>query len=123
VRAWRRSWNVSPPRLELSDRRHPAHDPRYAKLALTDLPAAESLKEAADRTRPLWHEQIAPLRRVGNRILIAAHGNSLRGLVKYLSNTDDAGIPGFEIPTGIPLIYEPDTELRPTRRYFVDEKE
>jgi 2,3-bisphosphoglycerate-dependent phosphoglycerate mutase len=122
VRLWRRSWDVSPPRLELSDPRHPAHDPRYAKLPRADLPASESLKETVERTLPLWHEQIAPMLRAGNRILIAAHGNSLRGLVKYLSNIDDADIPGFEIPTGNPLIYELDGELRLTRRYFLDEK-
>ena len=123
VRLWRRSWDVPPPRLELNDPRHPSHDPRYAKLPPAKLPASESLKEAADRTLPLWHEQIAPTLRIGNRVLIAAHGNSLRGLVKYLSNIDDADIPGFEIPTGTPLIYELDGELRPTRRYFLDEKD
>jgi 2,3-bisphosphoglycerate-dependent phosphoglycerate mutase len=122
VRLWRRSWDVPPPRLELSDARHPIHDPRYAKLPRTDLPASESLKETVDCTLPLWHEQIAPMLRAGNRILIAAHGNSLRGLVKYLSNIDDADIAGFEIPTGNPLIYELDQELRPTRRYFLGEK-
>jgi 2,3-bisphosphoglycerate-dependent phosphoglycerate mutase len=122
VRLWRRSWEVPPPRLELSDPRHPAHDPRYAKLPRADLPASESLKETVDRTLPLWHEQIAPLLRAGSRILIAAHGNSLRGLVKYLSNIDDADISGFEIPTGDPLIFELDRELRPTRRYFLGGK-
>jgi 2,3-bisphosphoglycerate-dependent phosphoglycerate mutase len=121
VKRWRRSWDVPPPRLELSDPRHPAYDPRYAKLPRADLPASESLKETVDRTLPLWHERIAPALRAGNRVLIAAHGNSLRGLVKYLSNIDDADIPNFEIPTGNPLIYELDRELCPTRRYFLDE--
>jgi 2,3-bisphosphoglycerate-dependent phosphoglycerate mutase len=119
VQRWRRSWHIAPPPLELSDPRHPAHDRRYAKLPRADLPASESLKETVDRTLPLWHERIAPALRVGNRVLIAAHGNSLRGLVKYLSNIDDADIASFEIPTGNPLIYELDGELRPTRRYFL----
>lgn len=121
VKIWRRSWDVPPPPLEPGDPRHPSHDPRYAKLRPADLPAAESLKDTVARTLPLWHERIAPALRAGNRVLIAAHGNSLRGLVKYLSDIADAEIPGFEIPTGNPLIYELDKELRPTRRYFLVE--
>ena len=117
---WRRSFDVPPPALELSDKRHPKHDPRYAGLPASDLPATESLKDTVARVLPYWHEAIAPALMRGERVLVAAHGNSLRGLVKYLSEVPDSEIPQFELPTGVPLIYELDAALKPTGRRFLE---
>lgn len=116
---WRRSWDVPPPPLAADDPRHPAHDPRYRDVPAADLPAGESLKMTVDRVLPFWHESIAPALRQGQRVLIAAHGNSLRGLVKYLSAVSDADIPGFELPTGAPLVYQLDAALVPEKRSFL----
>lgn len=119
VLAWRRSWDVRPPPLDTSDTRHPTHDPRYANLPRMLLPRSESLKDTVDRVLPCWHESIAPALRRGERVLVVAHGNSLRGLAKFLSNVSDEEICQFEMPTGSPLIYELDEALQPMRRQFL----
>ncbi len=108
---WRRSYHVRPPALDRSDPRFPGHDPRYADLDPADLPTTESLEDTVRRVLPYWHEVIAPEIRRGRRVLIAAHGNSLRALVKYLEQIPDDEIPQVEIPTGVPWIYELDAEL------------
>ena len=121
VRLWRRSYDVPPPPLDPSDERFPGRDPRYAGLADADLPRSESLKDTVARFLPLWHEEIAPAVRSGRRILVAAHGNSLRALVKYLDGISDEVIVGLNIPTGVPLVYELDEELLPiSSRYLGD---
>ena len=122
VKIWRRSYDLPPPALTVDDPRHPSHDPRYAALAPSDLPATESLKDTVARFLPYWHETIAPVIRSGRRVLITAHGNSLRALVKYLDGISDADITELNIPTGIPLVYELDQDLRPTgSRYLGDQ--
>jgi 2,3-bisphosphoglycerate-dependent phosphoglycerate mutase len=113
VKLWRRSYDVPPPALDPADPRFPGHDARYAGLADEDLPRAESLKDTVARFLPYWHESIAPSIRGGRRVLIAAHGNSLRALVKYLDGISNEEIVGLNIPTGIPLVYELDDDLRP----------
>jgi 2,3-bisphosphoglycerate-dependent phosphoglycerate mutase len=121
VLLWRRSYDVPPPPLDLDDPRHPRFDRRYAGLPADLLPRSESLKDTVARFLPAWHEAIAPAIRAGQRVLIAAHGNSLRALVKYLDGIGDAEIVGLNIPTGIPLVYELDDELRPLgHRYLGD---
>jgi len=117
---WRRSWDVPPPSLEPADERHPKNDPRYADLPAIALPATECLKDTVARVLPYWHEAIAPALNRGQRVLVAAHGNSLRGLVKYISEVADADIPQFELPTGQPLIYELDAALKPVSRRFLE---
>jgi 2,3-bisphosphoglycerate-dependent phosphoglycerate mutase len=119
VKVWRRSYDVPPPALELADKRHPSHDPRYAKLPPELLPRTECLKDTVARVLPYWHEAIQPALRQGRQVLVAAHGNSLRGLVKYLSDIPDAEIPLLEIPTGRPLVYELDIALKPLKRYYL----
>jgi len=122
VRLWRRSYDVPPPALDLDDERHPSHDPRYAGVDPALLPRSESLKDTVVRFMPFWDETIAPTVRSGRRVLIAAHGNSLRALVKYLDDVSDEAIVGLNIPTGVPLVYELDAELRPLgHRYLGDE--
>jgi 2,3-bisphosphoglycerate-dependent phosphoglycerate mutase len=121
VRLWRRSYDVPPPPLEPDDPRFPGRDERYRGLADADLPRAESLKDTVARFLPFWHETIAPSLRAGERVLIAAHGNSLRALVKYLDDVSDEEIVGLNIPTGVPLVYELDDDLRPLgHRYLGD---
>jgi len=121
VKIWRRSYATPPPPLDPEDERHPRHDRRYAALSASDLPACESLKNTVDRFLPLWHETIAPEIKSGRRVLIAAHGNSLRALVKYLDDVGDDEIVGLNIPTGIPLLYELDERLKPLgHRYLGD---
>jgi 2,3-bisphosphoglycerate-dependent phosphoglycerate mutase len=121
VRLWRRSYDTPPPRLDPSDERFPGRDRRYAGLADADLPRSESLKDTVARFLPYWHEEIAPAVRSGERVLIAAHGNSLRALVKYLDDVSDEAIVGLNIPTGVPLVYELDDALRPaSHRYLGD---
>ena len=110
---------MSPPPLDIGDKRHPANDRRYARVPATLLPRSESLKDTVDRVMPYWHEAIAPALRRGERVLVVAHGNSLRGLVKFLSEVPDKKIPAFEMPTGRPLVYEFDGALRPVRRDFL----
>ncbi len=116
---WRRSYDIPPPPLALDDERHPSHDPRYASLRDDERPAAESLKDTVARFLPCWNGTIAPAIRQGQRVLIVAHGNSLRALVKHLDGISDAAIAGLNIPTGIPLVYELDDSLAPLRHYYL----
>jgi 2,3-bisphosphoglycerate-dependent phosphoglycerate mutase len=121
VKLWRRSYDTPPPALTPDDERFPGHDPRYAGLPPADLPLTESLKDTVARFLPYWHGTIAPAIRSGQRVLIAAHGNSLRALVKHLDGISEADIIGLNIPTGIPLVYELDADLRPLgSRYLGD---
>lgn len=117
VHVWRRSYATAPPPLEPDDERHPRHDPRYAGIAR--LPATESLATTLDRVVPSWNELIAPELKRGKDVLIAAHGNSLRALVKMLDAVSDEEITGFNIPTGIPLAYDLDDRLKPVSREFL----
>ncbi len=119
VLAWRRSYDVPPPALEPSDPRHAAGDPRYAGLSGAQLPLTECLKDTVARVLPFWIEAIAPSVLSGSRVLVAAHGNSLRALVKHLDGIADADIVGLNIPTGVPLVYELDEALRPLRHYYL----
>jgi 2,3-bisphosphoglycerate-dependent phosphoglycerate mutase len=119
VKIWRRSYDVRPPALEPTDERFPGHDRRYASLTETELPRTESLKDTVARFLPYWHETIAPVVRSGKRVVIAAHGNSLRALVKHLDGVSDADIVGLNIPTGVPLVYELDENLRPIRHEYL----
>ena len=120
---WRRSYDVRPPALTADDPRHPGKDPRYARLAPQELPLTECLKDTVERFLPYWRETVAPAVRAGERVLIAAHGNSLRALVKYLDGVSDDDIVGLNIPTGIPLVYELDDDLRPIRHFYVGDPE
>jgi 2,3-bisphosphoglycerate-dependent phosphoglycerate mutase len=119
TKIWRRSFDIPPPALTLDDERHPSHDPRYRALNPRDLPLTESLKDTIARFMPYWHETIAPAIRSGQRVIIAAHGNSLRALVKDLDNIPEAEIVELNIPTGIPLVYELDDNLKPLRHYYL----
>ena len=119
VKIWRRSYDIPPPPLDPSDPRFPGHDPRYRDLAPADLPTTECLKDTVARFLPYWHERIAPAVKSGKRVVVAAHGNSLRALVKYLDNVSDADIVELNIPTGIPLVYELDDNLRPIKHYYL----
>lgn len=121
VHIWRRSYATTPPPLEPEDERHPCHDVRYAGIA--ELPATESLKTTLDRVVPCWNELIAPELRAGKDVLIAAHGNSLRALVKMLDGVSEEEITGFNIPTGVPLAYELDDNLEPSSREFLGDAE
>ena len=112
TKIWRRSYDIPPPPLTPDDPRHPSRDPRYRTLSPDELPLTESLKDTVARFLPYWHDTIAPAIRAGKRILIAAHGNSLRALVKYLDNISDQDIVNLNIPTGIPLVYELDENLK-----------
>jgi 2,3-bisphosphoglycerate-dependent phosphoglycerate mutase len=123
VQIWRRSYDVPPPPLDLDDERHPRHDPRYAALDPASLPRGESLKDTVARFLPCWTGTIAPAIRAGRRVLIAAHGNSLRALVKHLDGVSEADIVGLNIPTGIPLVYELDGDLQPQRHYYLGDPE
>jgi 2,3-bisphosphoglycerate-dependent phosphoglycerate mutase len=123
VKIWRRSYDVPPPQLELDDERHPRFDRRYAELSKEELPLSESLKDTVDRMLPYWHETIAPAVQSGKNVLVAAHGNSLRALVKYLDNISDEEIPGLNIPTGVPLVYELDDSLKPVKSYYLGDEE
>jgi 2,3-bisphosphoglycerate-dependent phosphoglycerate mutase len=119
TKIWRRSYDIPPPPLSPDDPRHSSHDPRYASLAPKDVPATESLKDVVARFLPYWRGTIAPDLRAGRRVLITAHGNSLRALVKYLDEVPEAEIVELNIPTGIPLIYELDDNLKPLRHYYL----
>ncbi|MBZ5561274.1 MAG: 2,3-diphosphoglycerate-dependent phosphoglycerate mutase [Acidobacteriia bacterium] len=123
VHIWRRSYDVRPPELTPDDSRFPGKDPRYADLKAEELPLTECLKDTIARTLPYWHESIAPTVRSGQRVIIAAHGNSLRGLVKYLDNVSEQEIVGLNIPTGIPLVYELDNDLKPLRHFYLGDPE
>lgn len=122
VKIWRRSYDIPPPPLEPRDERHPSRDRRYASLSPNELPLTESLKDTVARFLPYWHETLAPAVRSGKRVLIAAHGNSLRALVKFLDNISDADIVERNIPTGIPLVYELDEQLKPIRNYYLGDQ-
>jgi 2,3-bisphosphoglycerate-dependent phosphoglycerate mutase len=123
TKIWRRSYDIPPPALTLDDERHPSHDPRYAGLDAKDLPGTECLKDTVARFLPLWHGEIAPAIKAGRRVLIAAHGNSIRALVKYLDGISDSDIVELNIPTGIPLVYELDENLKPIRSYYLGDPE
>jgi 2,3-bisphosphoglycerate-dependent phosphoglycerate mutase len=119
TRLWRRSYDVRPPALTVDDPRHPRRDPRYAALRPEELPATECLKDTVERFLPYWRDAIAPRIRAGERVLIAAHGNSLRALVKHLDAISDDAIVGLNIPTGIPLVYELEDDLSAIRRFYL----
>lgn len=119
VQLWRRSFAVRPPALDWDDPRHPHHDPRYAALTAAQLPATESLQDTLRRVLPYWHEQIVPHLQRGQHVLVVAHGNSLRALVKHLDQLSDEAIAGLNIPTGIPLVYELDQQLVVQQRYYL----
>jgi 2,3-bisphosphoglycerate-dependent phosphoglycerate mutase len=123
VKIWRRSYDVPPPPLEITDERHPRFDRRYADLTREETPATESLKLTLERVLPYWHSTIAPTIKSGKRVLIAAHGNSLRALVKYLDNIPESEITELNIPTGIPLVYELDADLKPIEHYYLGDAE
>jgi 2,3-bisphosphoglycerate-dependent phosphoglycerate mutase len=123
VKIWRRSYDVPPPALELTDERYPGNDPRYADLKKNEIPLTESLKLTVDRFLPYWHETIAPVIKTGKKVIIAAHGNSLRALVKYLDNVSEAEITELNIPTGVPLVYELDADLKPIKHYYLGDQE
>ncbi len=121
VLVWRRSYDTPPPALEPDDPRGQRADIRYAKLSPGDVPLTECLKDTVVRVLPLWNDSIAPAIRSGRRVVITAHGNSIRALVKHLDGISDADIVGVNIPNGIPLVYELDDELKPLRRYYLGE--
>lgn len=123
VHIWRRSYDIQPPALEKDDPRYPGNDPRYKDLSPEELPLAECLKDTVDRFLPYWEEKIAPLVKSGKKVIIAAHGNSLRALVKYLDNIPDEEIVGLNIPTGVPLVYELDDNLKPIKHYYLGNQE
>ncbi len=123
VLVWRRSYDTPPPALELDDERYPGSDPRYASLKPEEIPLSECLKDTVDRFLPFWHETIVPQIRSGKNVLIVAHGNSLRALVKYLDNISEEDIVGLNIPTGIPLVYELDDDLKALKHYYLGDQE
>jgi 2,3-bisphosphoglycerate-dependent phosphoglycerate mutase len=123
VKIWRRSYDIPPPELTVDDPRYPGHDPRYKGLSAQELPLTECLKDTVARFLPLWHETIAPAIQGGQRVVIAAHGNSLRALVKYLDNVSEADIVELNIPTGMPLVYELDDNLKALNRYYLGDPE
>ncbi|HET6597618.1 MAG TPA: 2,3-diphosphoglycerate-dependent phosphoglycerate mutase [Anaerolineales bacterium] len=123
VHIWRRSYDIPPPALKPEDERHPRFDRRYAALSPEQLPATESLKITLERVLPYWHMVLAPAVMSGQRLLVVAHGNSLRALVKYLDGISEEEIPGLNIPTGVPLVYELDEDLKPITHYYLGDPE
>jgi 2,3-bisphosphoglycerate-dependent phosphoglycerate mutase len=123
VLVWRRSYDVPPPALEKNDPRYPGNDRRYSNVAAKDLPLTECLKDTVDRFLPLWHETIAPMIKTGKKVIITAHGNSLRALVKYLDNMSEEEILKLNIPTGLPLVYELDADLKPIKHFYLGDEE
>jgi 2,3-bisphosphoglycerate-dependent phosphoglycerate mutase len=123
VKIWRRSYDIPPPALTPDDARYPGHDPRYQHLTAQELPLTECLKDTVNRFLPYWHSTIAPAVREGKRVLIAAHGNSLRALVKSLDDVSEEAIVGLNIPTGMPLVYELGNDLKPLRSYYLGDPE
>lgn len=123
VKIWRRSYDIPPPAIDKSDPRHPVHDPRYKGIDPAKLPGAESLKDTIARVIPCWEEAIAPAIKSNRRVLIVAHGNSLRALVKHLDSISDQDIVELNIPTGVPLVYELDNELKPLRKEYLGDPE
>ena len=123
VMVWRRSYDIPPPELTPDDERFPGHDPRYADLSDDQLPRSESLEQTVKRFMPYWHDTIAPAVESGKRVLIVAHGNSLRALVKFLDDVSDEEIVGLNIPTGVPLVYELNDDLTPSKHYYLGDPE
>jgi 2,3-bisphosphoglycerate-dependent phosphoglycerate mutase len=123
VLVWRRSYDIPPPALEVSDTRFPGTDPRYRGLSDSELPRTECLKDTVARFLPYWHESIVPAVQAGKKVIIAAHGNSLRALIKYLDSISDEEIVGLNIPTGVPLVYELDDQLKPIKHYYLGDPE
>lgn len=123
VLIWRRSYDTQPPALTVDDERYPGKDRRYANLMADQLPLAECLKDTVARFLPFWHETVAPAIKSGQQIIIAAHGNSLRALVKYLDNIPEDEIVELNIPTGVPLVYELDKDLKPIKHYYLGDPE
>ena len=123
VHTWRRSYDTPPPELDMDDERHPRFDERYKNMSAENLPVTECLKDTVGRFLPYWHEQIAPDIKSGKRVLIVAHGNSIRALVKYLDNISDEEIVGLNIPTGVPLVYELDDNLQAIKHYYLGDQE
>ena len=123
VLVWRRSYDIPPPALAKDDSRYPGQDPRYAGLSDKELPLTECLKDTVERFLPYWHDTIAPHVKAGKRVINTAHGNSLRALVKYLDGVSDQDIVGLNIPTGIPLVYELEDDLKPIRSYYLGDAE
>lgn len=123
VKLWRRSYDIRPPALTPDDPRFPGNDPRYKNLRQEDLPTTECLKDTVERFLPYWHETIAPAVKQGMRVLISAHGNSLRALIKYLDDIPDQEIVELNVPTGIPLVYELEEDLTPIRSYYLGDQE
>jgi len=123
VLIWRRSYDIRPPSLEKSDKRYPGKDPKYGNLKEDETPTSECLKDTVARVLPYWHEHILPAIKAGSKVLIAAHGNSLRALVKYLDNVPNDEILKLNIPTGIPLVYELDENLKPIKHYYLGDPE
>ena len=123
VLIWRRSYDTPPPSLEKSDERYPGNDPRYKNMDEKDIPTTESLKDTVDRFLPFWHDTIAPAIKSGKKVIIVAHGNSLRALVKYLDKIDEESILKLNIPTGMPLVYELDKDLKPIKHYYLGDEE
>ena len=122
VHKWRRSYDIRPPELKKSDAMWPGNDPRYKELKEKELPLTECLKDTVARVAPFWNKEIVPLLKKGKKIIIAAHGNSLRALVKHLDNVSEDEIVALNIPTGIPLVYELDDKLKPIKHYFLGDK-
>lgn len=123
VHLWRRSYDVRPPALGISDKRYPGRDPIYGDLSENEVPATECLKDTSDRFLPYWHDEMVPIIKSNKKAIVAAHGNSLRALVKYLDNISDEEIVSLNIPTGIPLVYELDSELKSIRHYYLGDPE
>ncbi|KVA71658.1 phosphoglyceromutase [Burkholderia ubonensis] len=123
VLVWRRSYDTPPPALEPTDERAPYADPRYARVPREQLPLTECLKDTVTRVLPLWNESIAPAIKGGKQVLIAAHGNSLRALIKYLDGISDSDIVGLNIPNGVPLVYELDENLKPLKSYYLGDQD
>ncbi len=123
VKLWRRSYDIPPPALDKTDPRYPGNDPRYQDLAPDETPTTESLKDTVDRFLPAWNDVIAPTVLQGKQVIIVAHGNSLRALVKYLDKLTDEEVIGLNIPTGMPLIYELDAQLKPITHYYLGDEE
>ena len=123
VKIWRRSYDIPPPPLETTDDRFPSKDRRYAELSPDELPTTECLKDTVARFLPFWHETLAPVVKSGKRVVVAAHGNSIRAMVKYLDEVSEADIINLNIPTGVPLVYELDAAMKPIRHYYLGDAE
>ena len=123
VKIWRRSYDIPPQPLDISDERYAGNDPRYNDLDKKEIPLTECLKDTVARVIPFWNEEIAPNIKAGKKIIIAAHGNSLRALIKYLDNISEANIVNLNLPTAMPLVYELDENLKPLKSYYIGDPE